>query len=468
MCFDRVVAGCAVTLLLGSGQVAGTPVTISAIVLEGDLVPGVGRVTRIDSVRVNDCGDWLVQADTDASDRTADAVLVRAGVGVGLREGQPLAGEPVLSIGWFDEVCLAPDGAIFANVVLDGTGGTREARCLDGTRTLLATGVASAAPELSPGTLHLGFGAIFATPDRLIVVASVDDPAIDSSVDRAVLVVDRATGAERVLYKEGDRIDGELVNDLATSPHAIDVDADGRVVVFADLGPDALRDGAIVVDGEVVAREGDAAPVAGRRYQLLCGRPVAIAGSHVAFRANLDGASNDDEIIVLDGRVLVREGDTLPAIAPHALTGFGAAPLEVDAAGNVLWFGDWDDTDTTRDTGLFLNGELLVQEGVTEIDGIVVERLATDEHAFAMSPGGRFVVFEATLADGRDGAFLLERFDAPPATDLDGDGATDVDDLERVLRDFGIAASGDVTCDGVTDLDDVHAILRHIAGDEAR
>ena len=46
--------------------------------------------------------------------------------------------------------------------------------------------------------------------------------------------------------------------------------------------------------------------------------------------------------------------------------------LRVDASGHVFWFGDWNDPVTTQDTGLFRDGQLIVQEGVTQIGGLTV------------------------------------------------------------------------------------------------
>ena len=69
----------ALSLILAGRISAGTPFPITTLVLEGDQVSGVGLVTRIDTLAVNDLGDWLVEADTDFSDTDADTVLLRNG-----------------------------------------------------------------------------------------------------------------------------------------------------------------------------------------------------------------------------------------------------------------------------------------------------------------------------------------------------------------------------------------------------
>jgi hypothetical protein len=87
--------------------------------------------------------------------------------------------------------------------------------------------------------------------------------------------------------------------------------------------------------------------------------------------------------------------------------------VQIDDNRNVLWYGDWNDPNTDVDTGLFLNDILLVQEGVTMIDGSIVDTIANAQDAFAISDDGHYVIFEASLPGSIQGAFLIE-IDAPP------------------------------------------------------
>ena len=80
-------------LLAGSPLLAQEPPTFSIIVQEGDEVPGVGDVTRIDNLAVNDLGEWLVEADTDFTNTDQDQVLIRNGM-LYLREDQDLDQPP--------------------------------------------------------------------------------------------------------------------------------------------------------------------------------------------------------------------------------------------------------------------------------------------------------------------------------------------------------------------------------------
>jgi hypothetical protein len=82
--------------------------------------------------------------------------------------------------------------------------------------------------------------------------------------------------------------------------------------------------------------------------------------------------------------------------------------VQIDDNRNVLWYGEWNDANTDIDTGLFLNDIMLVQEGVTMIDGSIVDTIAKVQDAFAISDDGRFVIFEADFAGAVGGAFMIE------------------------------------------------------------
>jgi hypothetical protein len=174
----------------------------------------------------------------------------------------------------------------------------------------------------------------------------------------------------------------------------------------------------------VVAREGEPSAVPGRNWEILASRALDLsdAGDWVML-ANLDGDTADDEVIVENGTtVIAREGFGVPAIGSFTFTSFGTGALRIDAAGDVFWFGDWNDPDTTRDRGLFENQDLLVREGVTlTAGGQLIESISSVQENFSISPDGRYLVFEGQLEGGVDAAFLLD-LEAPVAPFCFGDG----------------------------------------------
>lgn len=435
--------------------------TIQTLVLEGDSIPGVGNVSRVDNLAINDLGGWSVELDTDNADTDADSVVLREGV-LYLREGQSLAAPAGALLDSFDALTYNDAGESLWNFFLDGTTGIfDDSGIYVGEELLIQEGELSTAAGFTPGTSYVGF---FETKiDDLgsaVVLATVDDPAISSTVDQAFvrLFFDTAgqLGAEVVLQKEGDVLPGqtESVNTFGTNPHQFAWSDNGQLMFFADLTGDSATDGVIYLGGVLLAQEGAPSPVAGRSWSSLSSPELDLTdfGSYV-FSGSLSGDSSSNLLIVRDGLKFRQEGDTLPAIgAGNAFTSFGSGPLRISNAGDVLWYGDWDDPNTDTDTGLFLNDELLVQEGVTSIGGVLIDNLRGIQDGYALSENGRYVLFEAELEGSTDGLFLIdrahgmERVDACTAlnaAELDyWSGGTSIGDT-LVLALSGAASPGD-------------------------
>ena len=399
---------------------ATAPAQITPALVEGDAVAGVGVVTRIDNLAINDFGQWLVEADTDNANTDTDQVLVRDGL-LYLQEGQALPAPAGATLDSFDSINLNNNGDSGWNFFLDGTSGSGDdSGIYFNTALVIQESDISTAPEFTPGTPYIGFfdAKIRANNSNgLMSIASVDDPAIPSSVDRAIVRIQHDGAgnlvSESVLRKEGDIPPGqtEAVADFGTGPHQSAFNDGGAILHFVDLAGATATDGCFYVDDTLLAQEGSASPIGGRNFEFLSSRGCDLSNSGAyIFKAGLDGDTATDEILVLNGAVFRQEGDTLPDIAPFTLTSFGtgSGPVEVDDSGNVLWFGDWNDPDTNVDTGLFRNAELIVQEGVTMIGGLIVDTVSSGSDAFQMSSNGQYAIFEATLAGGINGAFIIE------------------------------------------------------------
>ncbi|MHC4946991.1 MAG: DUF7453 family protein [Planctomycetota bacterium] len=419
--------GCAALAAVCGTATAGDPPPIFTLVIEGDAVAGVGNVTRIDNIAVNDAGAWYVEADTDFGNSDQDQVLLNGLLDgafvLFLREDDPLAEPAGARLDSFDSININAAGNSGWNFFLDGTSGSSDNSGIYFVLDLvIQESEVTTAPGLTPGTPYIGFfDAKINAGDQIMLVASIDDPAISSSVDRALIRVDNPGGVytETLIAKESDELlPGRFVSDFGTGPHQSAFNNNADNMYFADLDGDSATDGTIWINMTLLAQEGTPSPVAGRTYQFLSSRGMDLndLGGYV-HKANLDGDTADDDLIVMNGMVFVREGDSLPAFAPFQLTslGTGSGPVQIDNGGNVLWYGDWDDPDTSIDSGLFLNDELLVQEGVTTIGGLVVDTISNGSDAFDLSDDGRFAIFEATLEGGLNGAFLIQLVEEIPA-----------------------------------------------------
>jgi hypothetical protein len=382
----------------------------------GDVVAGVGNVTVIRNLAVNDHGDWIVEAITDHGDLDGDTVLIRNGV-LYLREGQSIA--PVgATLDVFDSINLNASGHSAWNFFIAGTGGFHNNSGLyHDSRLLIQEGAVSTAPGFTPGTPYTGFFDAKINDSRMVLlVATLDDPNIASSIDQAIVIctLDGSGNliSERVIAREGDLLPGQTAaaEGFGTGPHSCAVNSLGDVLFLVDTAAATVEDEAIYLNDTLLAQENAPSPVAGRSWSSLLRSELDLNDNrdHV-FSGELDGPDESDHLIVRSGVEFRQEGDTLPAIAPHVISHFGNAPVLIANSGEVLWYGDWDDPDLDSDTGLFLDDALLVREGVTTVGGVFVEQIGAVPGSFTISPNGRFVVFTATLRNGKQGAYRIDR-----------------------------------------------------------
>lgn len=439
----RLVVLLSLSVLLLPISAIGEPriVVFETVAAEGDAVPGVGAIVRIDNLAVTNGGRWLVEADTDNIDTEADQVLLRdtnlLDWELYLLEGQALSEPAGASIGSFDAVNLNPSRRSGWNFFLDGTSGTTDDSgiYLD-TFLVIQEGDISTAAGFSPGTPYIGFFEAFINEGpEILVVASVDDPAIATTVDRALVLVETDAGgallSETVLAKEGDVLPGqvETVADFGTSPHQTGFNDAGDVFFIADLNGLTATDGVLYLNDQLVAQEGSPSPDAGRLYENLASRSLDLnnAGETV-FKADLNGATTDDEVIVKNGAIFMREGGSVPDIAPYHFTSFGttSGPIKIGDSGKVLWFGDWDDPDLDHDTGLFLDSVLVVREGDEVTRGMVLETIdviQSGQDAFSMSDDGAWCLFEVDLLSGLNAVVLFELETGTPVEEVAGEAA---------------------------------------------
>ncbi|NUQ48390.1 MAG: hypothetical protein HUU27_00500 [Phycisphaerae bacterium] len=357
---------------------------ITRLVLERDEIPGIGLVTSVNNLVVNNAGQWIVELDTDHPDPNADVLLLRDGV-VYLREGQAIDPPPA-TISSFDSVTLNSAGDSAFNFFLDGTGGlNNDSGVYFNTNLLIQESDLVNLPEFSPSTPYIGFFDVkINDAGRLLLMASIDDPNIPTSVDRALILLDSDGGNETVILKEGDVPPGqtEQVADFLTGPHATAINDLGQCIYAVDLTGDTAADIAVYVDHVLVAQEGLPSGVDGRNWSTLGSAKVDLTNTgNYVISGGLAGDAATNLVIVSRTGKVVQEGDTFGDIAPWKVTGFGSGPVLMSDREHVLWWGDWDDPDTGRDTGLFLGDKLLIQEGVTVINGRTVARCAASRTA---------------------------------------------------------------------------------------
>ncbi len=460
----RTLARSAFAVALAAGLPAAAQ-TITPIVVAGDPVAGVGNVITIDSLAVNNSGQWIVEADTDNPDTTSDVVRLRGGA-LFLRENQTLTGLAMGNINSFDAININSAGNCGANIFLRNTGGTNNdsAMCFNGVM-IFQEGTISAAPQFSANTPYIGFfDSKMNDSNQVFIVASIDDPAIATTVDRALVIVNynaaAGTYTESVLAKEGDALPGLIgtVSDFGTAPQTFDFNNNGDAIYYV-VSTTTTAD-AVYRNLTQLAMEGGSSPVAGRTWlSLSTSNSAAInnTGGHV-YTGTLSGDTATDRIIIRNGAKFKQEGDAPPGIAgSFTLTAFGTSSIvKLADSGKVLWFGDWNDPDLTRDTALFLDNQVLLQENVTQVNGLTVSAIVSAEDGYNMSPNGRYIIVEVTLTDGvppRNAALLIDMGATPSCyANCDGSSGTPLltaNDFQCFINKF---AGNDpyANCDGST------------------
>jgi len=399
----------------GSAASAQAPLKVVA---EGDVVAGVGTVTSINNLAVNNSGTTLVEADTDNPDTDIDSVVLR-GSALDLQEGQGLALPAGSTIRFFDSVNVNSNGDSGWNIFIDGTGSSfNDSGVYFNSTLVIQESDATTAPGFTPLTPYIGFlESKMNDSNQIALIASLDDPAISSTVDRAIMRIDLdGSGAllsETAILKEGDAapgVAGFTISDFGIGAHEFAINNAGDVMYGVDLTGGTAQN-AIYLNETPLAVDGAPSPVAGRNWNVLFSAELDLnnVGDFV-FNASIDGPGDSSRLLVKNGAKFRQQGDTLPAIGGvFAFEHFGTGPVCLNDSGEVLWFGNWDDADLSVDEGLFIDDELIVQEGVTTVGGVVIESLASSQDSYAMSPNGRYVLFEATLVGSIDGAFIIDR-----------------------------------------------------------
>lgn len=407
--------------------------TITPLVLEGETIVGIGVVTTINHIDVNNNGDWVVEIDTNNPDTNIDGAIIQNGV-VAYQQGQSLPLPVGTTFSGFDSMSLNEANVFTSNWGMGGTAGSAfDTGLFYNGLILVQEGSDTTAPQFSPMTGYRGFFETWNSDNNsFLAMCSLDDPAISTTTDRGLMIIvhDGAGNlvSETAFLKEGDIPFGqtEFLTDFQTGPHDSDYSQNGHIAYIVDLNGDTTIDSVIYVNNTIIAQEGsDSGVVPGTNWASLATAVLDVNNNgQLLFHGDLDtGGVADDRVIVFDGTIIAREGSGHPAIpAGMVFTSFGSGPMYCSDAGDVVFFGDWDDPDTTIDTGLFVNDQLVVQEGVTMIAGLVVDDLRGVEDGFRMSDDGRYVIFEAILAGSIEGAFLID-LGNDAITICEGDGS---------------------------------------------
>ncbi len=460
----------AASVALGGG------VTITPLILQNDEIePGV-LVTGIESLDVNNNGDWILELATNAASEFNRLVVINNSIeyrkGFGFAE--PMGG----LISSFDSVRINGNADIGWNLFFSVSLPSNEDSGIFFNDLLLIqeSDETTDTDALTPGTPYIGF---FETRmndnNQLFAIASVDDPKITSSVDRVAVWLDYDAGTntfvETVLAKESDILPGqtEAVTDFGTGTENQAINNAGQALYVATLTGPTATNAAIYRDLTLIRQKGDESPIAGRTYTNI-GSSTRLdmnSSGDWVFVGNISGDAADNQVVVSNDTIVAQRGTPAPGTGENINT-FGTAPVRIDDEGSVWWYANLTG-DTSQNAAIFRDGELIVRKGV-EVGGFVFTTISGSTatsgitKGFSVSPSGEYLLFRGILDDGRRGAFLVTFGGCDNVADLNGDGIVDAEDLGLLLQAWGACPVGagcpaDLNCDGEVDAADLGLLL---------
>ena len=406
---------CSIALAALALTLPASPQTIQKIVETGDAVSGMGNVLAINGPSVNNAGQAIVYVFTDNADPSLNTALLDASGAPIFVEGQALAQPAGATISGFNggEVNFSPSGPAVYMIALNGTSGTSDDDgYYFGSNPDLAIQKSSVslAPQFPSGSKYVSLLTPFINDSLQIAFhTTIDDPNIAGTFNyRALMVVDLVGGTHQAVVKQGDTLSGQSfpISSLTWGSHNLAFNNAGQVLFGAEIASPPASNQVLYLDGTEIAQKGDPSPF-GPTYLNISTSTTALDMNSLGDYVFTCSLGSGEKAINRNGEAFVRQGDVLPDIEPYALTEFGQAIFMGDD-GRVFWTGIWKRTDGVEISGLFVDYSLLIEEGVTTINGQVVQDISGLSRQITMSRNGQYVIFLATLQNGVKGAYLID------------------------------------------------------------
>ncbi len=420
---------CLVGLLTG----AANGQTFTRLIAEGDLVPG-GRpgevISRIEAVDVNGSGDWAAVLDGDG---TADgdcyaivngAIVFQEGTSTGIpspgtrmtsridRVDLNSGGDRLFLVRTLDS-SLAPGMQTGSALIRNGVQLYQEGLTLcsaPGPAFGLVYTELSACWQNDNNQLLVG-GRVGSLGDEILITVELD-PVLGTVLSETMLALEKET-----LLGHGSPVQGVSFGKGRNA-----INNSGDVLWFVDdehtdPGGDCRSDSNFYFNTTLLYNEGDAFPTTAlETFDSLDLAEVDLNNNGDFVFSGFDRRPETEDLWIFKSiggviSVLAHEGDPVPASVggPWVTKGFGfGGQVSLSDDGDVLWFLDWNDPDTSKDTGLLFNDTLIMQEGVTLLDGSVVLAVPSDESSVALSDDGSKAITKVVLAGEVEAVYLIE------------------------------------------------------------
>jgi hypothetical protein len=402
---------------------------VQALVQTGDSLPGFGLVTAVGEFATNANGDWVATVTTDQF--ANNAALILRNHQVLTYPGDPGMGgvTPV-----FSTIQIGLDIDALGNVAwLARNPALTNAPLVAFVNTIpyVTEGQFQVIPGLTAAAQWSGLRAAKLDPSgsgTLYLTLALAGPGLGGESGPALVEVgpDGQGGLDfAVLGNSVDDFPGPqnwigFISELPRTRERMATNVVDQLVIPAGVFDSGIFEKpAGSATFQAIALEGDSAPALGASWTGFLGSSVALNNSGgLAFTGSATDALGSFDLLVLNGISVARTGASLPGIAPFELvqicnnTPGSSAPLALSQNDAVLWLGRWNDPDQSRDQGLFLGQKLVVQEGVSRVDGIAIAALTptgpSGSSLYTLAADGSAVYFRANLADGKAGFYRAE------------------------------------------------------------
>jgi len=395
---------------LGSSSVLAAQ-TDHPVVETGDTILGMGSMTSLDMVNVNDAKMWTALIDTTFSDTGQDGCLLRSGF-VTMREGMFFPNPVGSSVDEFDSIDINGKGdlGLCLRARIPGLGGAQEALAWN-LKFIALVGDPFVSPFVPAGTKWDSFDIVRVNDRNMLLTAGeVKAPQGQNPQRRDALVRYQLDAQGNVLdttvfgvrSQPVPALPGATFLTLLTPENAYAMNNLGDFIVYATT----TGGNGIFFDMTVaLAMEGDVSSV-GRTWALLNSARVALndRGDFV-LSGTLTGDAASDYLIEKNGEKFVQEGDVLPELSSQPIAGGSNAPVYIGNNGDVFWRANVAGTTTDA---FMRNQTPIVVSGSTLVDGKLVTAISATDTGFAASPNGRFFVCSASVAEVGDAVIFVD------------------------------------------------------------
>ncbi len=435
--------------LLVAGTADAQVATTSVLYKSGDSLGAFGNVvsgggfgndgSAVQNCRINNSGNWVAELRTDLASSNDDMVM-RDGVVI-LQEGTDLGLPAGWSYNYVDCLELTNNNELY--VLMDATDTTATQKTIlwkDGV-ILMEEGVTPCTVAGEPlGAVWTSLAEIYVNDNDQFLL----NGRADTTTEDILALVEHddfdILTSQTTIARDGMTLPGHdaPVAGFSTNKHAQSLNNNGDYMWFVDDdntttggASNTCCDAWYYLNGTPIAHESE-------DTLISSGDWAHMSTSEVDINDNGDWAgvfdtsepSATDFILVKNiggvSSVFMQEGMAPPGIAggPFVLTSINSGPKVLSYTGQLMWHGDWDDPDTSRDKALYLDTTVILQEGVSMVDGLLVFDIDTGNEESHMSDNGKYMVQDCGLIDSETSGLVLITFSPESAALCFGDGTS--------------------------------------------